>query len=141
MLPSRNPYSRWVPVNSNRWIFVWSSRFIATSRSHASRQRPPGRSYSLNSRHVLRSSLTVIDSHSVIFFMTSGHTAGSIAQKPQRPSWSTCSNRQHRRSSDVAAPGRRRSEEHTSELQSQFHLVCRLLLEKKKNIKRSLSLR
>src|SRR5712692_7339667 len=28
----------------------------------------------------------------------------------------------------------RRSEEHTSELQSQFHLVCRLLLEKKKKI-------
>src|SRR5438270_5993171 len=32
----------------------------------------------------------------------------------------------------VAAP---RSEEHTSELQSQSNLVCRLLLEKKKNIK------
>src|SRR5438309_8506382 len=33
-----------------------------------------------------------------------------------------------------AAPGKpiERSEEHTSELQSQFHLVCRLLLEKKK---------
>src|SRR5256884_924380 len=29
--------------------------------------------------------------------------------------------------------GRRRSEEHTSELQSRLHLVCRLLLEKKKN--------
>src|SRR5438309_4383813 len=29
-----------------------------------------------------------------------------------------------------------RSEEHTSELQSQFHLVCRLLLEKKKNKKK-----
>src|SRR5438067_9161743 len=28
---------------------------------------------------------------------------------------------------------RRRSEEHTSELQSRFDLVCRLLLEKKKN--------
>src|SRR5580693_9577557 len=28
---------------------------------------------------------------------------------------------------------RARSEEHTSELQSQFHLVCRLLLEKKNN--------
>src|SRR5689334_24545146 len=28
----------------------------------------------------------------------------------------------------------RRSEEHTSELQSQFHLVCRLLLEKKKRL-------
>src|SRR5437899_6403856 len=30
------------------------------------------------------------------------------------------------------APRRRRSEEHTSELQSLRHLVCRLLLEKKK---------
>src|SRR6266481_7038238 len=30
---------------------------------------------------------------------------------------------------------RSRSEEHTSELQSQFHLVCRLLLEKKKKKK------
>src|SRR5437660_5505624 len=29
-----------------------------------------------------------------------------------------------------------RSEEHTSELQSRGHLVCRLLLEKKKKIKR-----
>src|SRR2546422_8326307 len=29
----------------------------------------------------------------------------------------------------------RRSEEHTSELQSRLHLVCRLLLEKKKTIK------
>src|SRR5256884_6154712 len=34
---------------------------------------------------------------------------------------------------------RLRSEEHTSELQSRLHLVCRLLLEKKKNIRRSLS--
>src|SRR3712207_8712008 len=35
---------------------------------------------------------------------------------------------------------RKRSEEHTSELQSRQYLVCRLLLEKKKNkIKQSLS--
>src|SRR6267143_6799113 len=33
---------------------------------------------------------------------------------------------------DPPAPQCFRSEEHTSELQSQFHLVCRLLLEKKK---------
>src|SRR5687768_18283701 len=32
----------------------------------------------------------------------------------------------------AAAPARGRSEEHTSELQSRLHLVCRLLLEKKK---------
>src|SRR2546422_7119004 len=33
----------------------------------------------------------------------------------------------------VAANASLRSEEHTSELQSRLHLVCRLLLEKKKN--------
>src|SRR2546422_5311647 len=51
--------------------------------------------------------------------------------------------------SDATPPGRtttetrsscrgawRRSEEHTSELQSRLHLVCRLLLEKKKNKER-----
>src|SRR2546422_4414706 len=38
---------------------------------------------------------------------------------------------------DHDPPGRHvhRSEEHTSELQSRLHLVCRLLLEKKKNIR------
>src|SRR2546429_2486998 len=34
--------------------------------------------------------------------------------------------------------GKSRSEEHTSELQSRLHLVCRLLLEKKKNIETTL---
>src|SRR5688500_19212406 len=34
--------------------------------------------------------------------------------------------------SNLSAPRRRRSEEHTSELQSPCNLVCRLLLEKKK---------
>src|SRR5947209_14702567 len=41
------------------------------------------------------------------------------------------------RSPEEARPRRRprvRSEEHTSELQSRQYLVCRLLLEKKKNI-------
>src|SRR5690348_17700472 len=32
------------------------------------------------------------------------------------------------------SPGAHRSEEHTSELQSPVHLVCRLLLEKKKKV-------
>src|SRR5688572_32420013 len=35
----------------------------------------------------------------------------------------------------LTSAGRQRSEEHTSELQSQSNLVCRLLLEKKKNTK------
>src|SRR5438309_7195752 len=43
---------------------------------------------------------------------------------PRRDRWARQADRPPR---DVL-----RSEEHTSELQSQFHLVCRLLLEKKK---------
>src|SRR2546430_4088209 len=38
----------------------------------------------------------------------------------------------HRRPGPRELPADRRSEEHTSELQSQSNLVCRLLLEKKK---------
>src|SRR5689334_24052407 len=41
----------------------------------------------------------------------------------------------------AAARRGRRSEEHTSELQSQFHLVCRLLLEKKKTKNRNTPIR
>src|SRR2546422_7404588 len=37
--------------------------------------------------------------------------------------------------SRIEQPSNRRSEEHTSELQSRLHLVCRLLLEKKKKNK------
>src|SRR2546428_6111668 len=47
----------------------------------------------------------------------------------------------HRREPDVAASEddrvRKRSEEYTSELQSRSDLVCRLLLEKKKNNKQA----
>src|SRR6266699_6491268 len=39
-----------------------------------------------------------------------------------------------RRRRAAAGVGRPRSEEHTSELQSRPHLVCRLLLEKKKTL-------
>src|SRR5205809_1831842 len=47
---------------------------------------------------------------------------------------STASERQAA-SGSTSRSGRRRSEEHTSELQSRLHLVCRLLLEKKKEIR------
>src|SRR2546429_3508157 len=40
---------------------------------------------------------------------------------------------QHPGVSSIAIPLPDRSEEHTSELQSRLHLVCRLLLEKKKS--------
>src|SRR5205085_5645102 len=45
--------------------------------------------------------------------------------------------RHSRESGNPATFGLKRSEEHTSELQSQSNLVCRLLLEKKKKKKKS----
>src|SRR5258708_26837809 len=47
---------------------------------------------------------------------------------------SSCRRRSQRRNSlrTLASSAPKRSEEHTSELQSPDHLVCRLLLEKKK---------
>src|SRR2546429_1415913 len=39
-------------------------------------------------------------------------------------------------SADLMSSCRKRSEEHTSELQSRLHLVCRLLLEKKKKLEK-----
>src|SRR5258708_29148953 len=70
---------------------------------------------------------------------TSGRTARST---PTRRAIATC--RQCNASiaarcdgaSGWGGAGGARSEEHTSELQSPDHLVCRLLLEKKKNDKR-----
>src|SRR5258708_32000407 len=44
-----------------------------------------------------------------------------------------------RASAQSSKPCPKRSEEHTSELQSPDHLVCRLLLEKKKEYGRNLS--
>src|SRR5262245_63999234 len=50
-----------------------------------------------------------------------------------RTTWSTRTRRRRSRTSGAGSRTPTRSEEHTSELQSLRHLVCRLLLEKKKN--------
>src|SRR5262245_64933548 len=50
------------------------------------------------------------------------------SDRPQRERLDRC---------DLRVAERRRSEEHTSELQSLRHLVCRLLLEKKKKKKKT----
>src|SRR3989442_3771459 len=53
---------------------------------------------------------------------------------PGPPRWGVQSSRlQALRIDRRTRPGSTRSEEHTSELQSRPHLVCRLLLEKKKD--------
>src|SRR5205809_3266010 len=58
------------------------------------------------------------------------------SRKPARRSTkcSTCCGRGRTRKGPTGS-GPPRSEEHTSELQSRLHLVCRLLLEKKKKKK------
>src|SRR2546422_4060701 len=57
-------------------------------------------------------------------------------QSPRRPSARslppTCCNKSRVFQPRLSDSAQARSEEHTSELQSRLHLVCRLLLEKKK---------
>src|SRR2546430_8870867 len=60
---------------------------------------------------------------------------GGGARSPERRSYRGRSSRRSRAASRLRRSGvsqAQRSEEHTSELQSQSNLVCRLLLEKKK---------
>src|SRR2546422_2273284 len=67
-------------------------------------------------------------------------TAGRRVHGPQRHRARRSHPELHGIEVAPAAPERRlhdRSEEHTSELQSRLHLVCRLLLEKKKTTERT----
>src|SRR2546430_7267581 len=59
-------------------------------------------------------------------FRSTSATGWSISPTASSSSCTACSN--------APAKSSRRSEEHTSELQSQSNLVCRLLLEKKKKL-------
>src|SRR5438034_6264582 len=68
---------------------------------------------------------------------SSAARARSRFASPSRTSFSSASS-SARRCSGV--PSLKRSEEHTSELQSHSDLVCRLLLEKKKKTKHSTKL-
>src|SRR5438309_7044224 len=66
--------------------------------------------------------------HDALPISSSGASAAVARRSRSAPSRSPCS------ASRRPREGAERSEEHTSELQSQFHLVCRLLLEKKNNV-------
>src|SRR5687768_17996843 len=59
-----------------------------------------------------------------------GGTGGVVAQRLEGPAPRTAHDPPDQRGGRQEE--RERSEEHTSELQSRLHLVCRLLLEKKK---------
>src|SRR5256884_303535 len=89
--------------------------------------------------------LPLHDALPIFLSICSGGRAGpyaSVSKHPGHPAPETCSSNrrlpfQRRVGRDLGtarsphATGSKRSEEHTSELQSRLHLVCRLLLEKK----------
>src|SRR2546422_2745546 len=72
-------------------------------------------------------SIDALDAHHRLLAAPAGVIAGELAERAlgQRVS------REHRAFEHDLGE---RSEEHTSELQSRLHLVCRLLLEKKKDL-------
>src|SRR5690606_42145448 len=90
--------------------------------------RPPSRSPLFPYTTLFRSAGPVRRSGATVDLALQGRI-----QPVHRPSSSpgTCGPRRDPR---TRRPGSRRSEEHTSELQSRENLVCRLLLEKKKKI-------
>src|SRR3712207_7723148 len=65
--------------------------------------------------------------------MTSSTPGGTSPAAPPAPASGSTSSRATSPTKNGLPPVRSRSEEHTSELQSRQYLVCRLLLEKKKN--------
>src|SRR2546430_5529796 len=76
---------------------------------------------------------------STLFPYTTLFRSRRLRQRPRRrPGHQDLHRQEHRQpAADLVRPDQRagrRSEEHTSELQSQSNLVCRLLLEKKKSI-------
>src|SRR2546429_2901252 len=77
------------------------------------------------------------DTATTEIYTLSLHDALPISSRRARPPsraprrWPPARSRRWRR--PRSGRSRTRSEEHTSELQSRLHLVCRLLLEKKKN--------
>src|SRR2546422_6874810 len=71
------------------------------------------------------------DTATTEIYTLSLHDALPICPSHQRPSHPCCADG-HRHGAQRRKSGSPRSEEHTSELQSRLHLVCRLLLEKKK---------
>src|SRR3712207_8031652 len=95
---------------------------------------------------IRRPPISTLSPYTTLFRSTTTKLAPTSGRKPPGP----CAGRNPpallslgerlRRTADVhkdlrhAPLGPRRSEEHTSELQSRQYLVCRLLLEKKKNI-------
>src|SRR5437660_6606001 len=96
--------------------------------------RPPPRSTLFPYTTLFRSALSVGEDHLYVGRVRRPLPEDGLPARRRRPRLQTD---RYRRTVGGGAPlgvsgGQSRSEEHTSELQSRGHLVCRLLLEKKK---------
>src|SRR5688572_32747336 len=95
-------------------------------------------------RCYLYSSLFIVfffnDTATTEIYTLSLHDALPICPPPSATRLPGSRRSARRRARRAAARRLLRSEEHTSELQSQSNLVCRLLLEKKKKINNSINL-
>src|SRR5438309_11979096 len=78
------------------------------------------------------------DTATTVIYTLSLHDALPISEDFQHPRQAGAAKVRHAHDAHARGGILVRSEEHTSELQSQFHLVCRLLLEKKKTNKDNL---
>src|SRR2546425_5589163 len=118
------------------FLSVENSRTLSPAliEAESSYQSPPSRSYP---RDALRRIADAVGSPS----MTHGIPRETLDGGLGRPRalalrFFGCQSLRHLRSRRILGTTQsRRSEEHTSELQSLAYLVCRLLLEKKKNTK------
>src|SRR5437868_15458766 len=83
--------------------------------------------------HPATSEIYTLSLHDALPIFISGGGARAIHARPARRLGQRSADAGRRRlAADPPHSCPRRSEEHTSELQSRFDLVCRLLLEKKK---------
>src|SRR5207249_12286907 len=90
---------------------------------------PPSRSFSTTATCAIASA-AMRDVTSTKMVRTTPLLSDSTSSSRSEDTWSSSSR------SSTASSSDGRSEEHTSELQSRFDLVCRLLLEKKKKKKK-----
>src|SRR5436305_11647059 len=79
----------------------------------------------MSSSHTPTTQINTLSLHDALPICSCMATASSLRRSP---SWA------RPRASSRLMPASNRSEEHTSELQSRPHLVCRLLLEKKNEL-------
>src|SRR5439155_20551897 len=76
--------------------------------------------------------LSTLSLHDALPICCDSSTPGWPRRRPSRWPATPCPSSAPTATTCPSRSARRRSEEHTSELQSRGHLVCRLLLEKKK---------